>query len=141
MAHALLDTKRGRENKVIVPISATHAGGPHKYDRTIGPDGMVVGYVPISYEHQAYPRMLFHPSFGQNPEPSQQKFCTGAVTDSDYRRAFDSFNEAMNEWRRENRTVLAANAKDEKRLAEKGWLLQPPVHKDTKLFDLTSEEL
>lgn len=48
----LLDTKRGKENKVVVPLGTEGAAGNHTWTR----DG---GYQPAAYVHQEYPKSLY----------------------------------------------------------------------------------
>jgi hypothetical protein len=138
---ALLETKKGRENKVITPASCDAARGPHTYDRSVGHDGMVVGYVPVSFEHQEYPKMLFHPKYGAKPEPTAGKFTVGCVTADQYQQALVTFQEALAAWQRENRTKVATSEAEEARLVKKGWLASPPVRKLTAAMDPNSDEI
>lgn len=48
----LLETKRGKENKVVVPIGTEDCAGNHIWTR----DG---GYQPVAYVHQEYPKCLY----------------------------------------------------------------------------------
>lgn len=138
---ALLDTEYGEENVVKQPRSARHTRGNHRYDGTIV-NNKAVGYVPVVYEHQVYPRMMYHPKWGMKPKPDSAKFFIGCVTPDQFTAAFASYQAAEQDWMRGNRVKLAENEADEKRLTEKGWLLQPPLQKGNKAqFDLNSEEI
>jgi hypothetical protein len=48
----LLETKRGKENKVTVPLGTEDAAGNHTWTRD-------AGYQPVAYVHQEYPKMLY----------------------------------------------------------------------------------
>jgi hypothetical protein len=137
---ALLDTKYGKPNKIHRSAEQEITDGNHRYDGSIV-NNRAVGYVPVVYEHQVYPRMMYHPDWGKLPRPDMAKFAVGCVTQEQFTQAFASYQAAEQKWLRSNRMKLAENEEDEKRLKEKGWLLQAPLRKDNKQFDLNSEEI
>lgn len=137
---ALLDTQYGEENKVQQPRLARNTRGPHKYDSTVV-NNKVTGYVPVVYEHQEFPRMLYHPEWGAKSRPELAKFAIGCVTAEQYQAANAAFMEAEQKWLKGNRTKLVATAAEEKKLLAKGWLSKPPLRKENPAFDLNSDEL
>jgi len=153
---ALLETLRGEDNKVQVPRAARAAKGQHKYDPTII-NNKAVGYIPMIYEHEDFPKMLYHPKWGMTTaQPEMAKFSVGCVTAEQYQAAFAAYNKALETWQRSNRTkivgaerepgitdeqYLAKCTADVERLVKKGWLEKPPVRKDNPAFDLTSDEI
>lgn len=155
---ALLETKRGKPNKVARSAEQEICDGPHKYDGTVV-NNKAVGYVPTEYkrEEHEYPKMLYHPKFGLMPTPDPAKFAVGAVTQEQIMNANAAYEKALGQWRRENRTFLVAlTAEEEKlpkheqlkvladreeRLLKKGWLVSPPKPKEAQRFDFASEEI
>jgi hypothetical protein len=125
-----------------LPRSTRICKGPHRYDSTIV-NNKAVGYVGEVYDRKdhEYPKVLYHPKWGQRPQPEGARFFVGAVTQEQMQSAYAAFEKALSEWRRTNRIKLAKNADEEKRLIEKGWLDKPPIPKDVKAFDLDSDEL
>lgn len=137
---ALLETKRGKPNKISRSAEQEICDGPHRFDGSVV-NNKVVGYVPVVYEHQVYPRMLYHPKWGMEDTPDMAKFSVGCTTAQQFQAAFQAFQAAEEKWRRSNRTKLAANEEEEKRLLEKGWLQQPPLRAKNKQFDMSSDEI
>lgn len=153
----LLETKRGKPNKVYKSAEQEICDGPHRYDGTVV-NNKAVGYVPVAYEHQEYPKLVYHPKYGLTPPPDPAKFSVGAVSQEQIMNANLAFEAAMNKWRRENRTNLIALTENEKirltpeeqleklkareeSLLKKGWLLTPPKPKESARFDLGSDEI
>ena len=137
---ALLDTKYGDENKVVQPRAARATRGNHRFDHNII-NNKIVGYVEVQYEHEEYPRMLYHPNWGMEKKPDMAKFAVGCVTSEQFQQAFLAFQEAENKWNRSNRTKLATDKKHEESLLKKGWLVKPPIRKENPAFDLGSDEI
>jgi hypothetical protein len=137
---ALLDSQFAEENVVKPPRATRACKGPHRFDGTII-NNKAVGYVPVTYEHQEFPRMLYHPEWGMKARPEAARFFVGAVTQEQMQNAMAAFNEADQRWARSNRTKLVQNAKEQERLVKKGWLEKPPLRKENPAFDLTSDEL
>lgn len=137
---ALLETLRGEDNPVHVPRAARAAKGPHKWDPTII-NNKAVGYIPVIYEHEEYPRMLYHPKWGMTAQPEMAKFAVGCVTTEQYQAAFAAFNKALETWQRSNRTKLVKDEAELERLTKKGWLDKPPLRKENPAFDFSSDEI
>lgn len=137
---ALLSTEYGDENNVQIPRGARICKGNHKYDPTIVAN-KAVGYIPVQYEHQAYPRMLFHPDFGLAQKPDIARFAAGAHTPEQYQSAQMAYQDAESAWARKNRTKLVHGEKEEAKLTKKGWLLKPPARELAVSFDMESDEL
>ena len=137
---ALLHTDQIEDNPVIIPRAARAAKGHHKYDPTIV-NNKVVGYVPVMYVHQEFPRMMYHPDWGKAPKPDMAKFAIGCVTPQQWQGAFEALQKAESDWARRNRVKTVASAEEQARLEKIGWLLQPPIRKSNPAFDLNSDEL
>lgn len=137
---ALLDTLRGEDNPVIQPRATRTARGQHIYDGTIV-NNKAIGYVPVRYEHQEFPRMLYHPKWGMTAQPEMAKFAVGCVTAEQFQAAHTAYAAALEKWQRSNRVKLVLNEEDQARLEKKGWLEKPPLRKDNPAFDLNSEEI
>src|ERR1700735_2476459 len=90
---ALLETKRGKPNKIPRSAEQEICDGPHRYDGTIV-NNKAVGYVPVVYEHQVFPRMLYHPKWGLSEKPDVAKFSVGCVTAQQFNAAFQAYQEA-----------------------------------------------
>lgn len=138
--YALLDSEYGEENVVKQPRSARATRGPHRYDGTIV-NNKAVGYVPVTYEHAEYPRLVYHPKWGMSKEPDMGKFAIGCVTSDQFIAAHKAYSEAMEKWQRTNRMKLAQTEEDFERLVKKGWLDKPPLRKENPAFDMSSEEI
>lgn len=139
---ALLDTKRGKPNKIARSAEQEITDQPHIYDGTLI-NNKVVGYVPKPWDPAAnvYPKMLYHPNYGKKPKPEAERFSLGARTMEQIQAAADAYQDALNKWNRENRTFLALSDADEERLIKKGWTITPPAIKKQQAFDLASEEI
>jgi hypothetical protein len=137
---ALLETKRGKPNKIHRSAMQETTDQPHKYDPRIE-NNQAIGYVPVTYEHQDFPRMLYHPNWGKLAKPDMAKFAIGCITQDQFQQAFAAYQEAEQKWMRSNRVKLVESPEELERLEKKGWLLQPPLRKDNKQFDLNSDEI
>jgi hypothetical protein len=133
-------TEQIEDNPVLIPRAARVAKGHHKYDPTIV-NNKPVGYVAVTYVHQAFPRIMYHPEWGKEPKPDMAKFAIGCVTPAQWQGAFEALQKAETLWARKNRIKTANNEEDQARLEKIGWLLQPPLRKVNPAFDLNSEEL
>jgi len=138
--YQLLDQIQLEENPVPIPRAARVCKGPHRYDGTIV-NNKAVGYVPVQYKHEEFPRMLYHPEWGAKPKPEGGRFFIGAITQEQMQNAMTAYQEAETKWARSNRVKLVTNAKDLERLIKKGWLDKPPIRKENPLFDMESEDL
>lgn len=138
--YTLLDQIQLEENPVPIPRGARVCKGPHKYDGTIV-NNKAIGYVPVQYKHEEFPRMLYHPEWGAKAKPEGGRFFIGAITQEQMQNAMTAYQEAEAKWARGNRTKLVTNAKDLERLIKKGWLDKPPLRKENPMFDMDSEEL
>lgn len=140
--YAILQVDKLEDNPVPIPRATRICKGPHRYDATIV-NNKAVGYVPVTYdrsEHE-YPKVLYHPKYGQKAAPEGARYMVGAVTQEQMQSAMAAYEKAMAEWQRSNRIKYAANAEDEERLIKKGWQVKPPQPKEAARFDLDSEEL
>jgi len=133
--------KKKKMNKITLPEGAEDALGNHRYSQRRDTAGNLEGYVAVTYERaeNEYPKMLYHPDWGSTQEPLPQDFVGLARTPAEYSNAYETFNKAMQEYRRKQRTKLVKNLKDEKALSAKGWLLKPPVHESSKQFQDSDE--
>jgi len=136
----LLDQVQLEDNPVPIARSARVCKGNHRYDSTIV-NNKAIGYVPVHYEHQDFPRMVYHPEWGAKARPEAARYFVGAVTQEQMQNAMAAYNEAEAKWSRANRTKLAANRKDFDALLKKGWLDKPPLRKENPQFDMDSDEL
>jgi hypothetical protein len=108
------DTQSAKEAQEIIK-------GPHIYD----PIGRK--YVRVAYEHQEYPKCLYHPSYGSKPAPSMNDYPVhGGMTDQQQRQVLDNYNAAVAKWQRSNRIKIVNSKADEARLIKKGWVVQMP---------------
>jgi hypothetical protein len=125
-----------------LPRATRVCKGPHKYDGTIV-NNKAVGYVGEVYrrEEHEFPKMLYHPKWGQKPEPEAARFMVGAITQEQMQNAMATYQKAVTEWMRSNRVKLVSDQAEAERLIKKGWLDKPPQRKDSPQFDLDSEEL
>lgn len=57
----LLETKRGKPNKVPIADAAIHAQGHHTWSGAQDAGGNVIGYQPEDYKHQEFPRLVYKP--------------------------------------------------------------------------------
>jgi hypothetical protein len=137
---AVLKSEHLEDNPVPVPRAARVCKGPHRYDGTIV-NNKAIGYVPVTYEHQDFPRMVYHPNWGEKPEPEGAKFFMGAVTQEQMMSAHAAYEQARSEWRRHNRTKLVKSKSEFEALIKKGWLAKPPLREDNPQFDMDSDEL
>jgi hypothetical protein len=111
---------------------------PHKWD------GEEREYVETgAYQHQDWPKMLYHPEYGKEPKPDMTKFGGRVNTVQEAEALNNSFNEAMRNWNRKNRTKIAHNHKEFDALKKKGWLEKPTVPLNTSgdTFDYESDEI
>lgn len=131
--------ENGLDN-VAVPRAARICKGPHKYDGTIV-NNKAIGYVPVRYQHQEFPRMLYHPEWGANAKPEGPRYFVGAVTQEQMQNAMATYQEAEAKWLKANRTKLVETEKEFDRLVKKGWLAKPPIRKENPAFDLSSDEI
>lgn len=136
----VLPSEHGEENPVRPPKATRNARGQHRWNPAIV-DNKAVGYERVVYEHQEYPKVLYHPKYGIEPKPEEAKFAVGAVTVEQLQNAAKAYIEAINKWNRSNRTTEAKSREDEERLVKKGWTLTPPKPKPAEKFDLASEEV
>jgi len=139
---ALLETKRGKPNKIPRSAEQEITDAPHRYDPALI-NNKIVGYVPEPYDRSKneHPKMLYHPNYGKTAKPDPERFALGARTQEQIQNSAAAYQEALNKWNRENRTFLAMNADDEERLLKKGWTLIPPAAKKQAAFDLNSEDI
>jgi ribosomal protein L15 len=136
----VLPAELGEENPVRQPRAARNTRGHHRWDGTIV-NNRAVGYVPVAYEHQAFPRMMYHPKWGMTPEPEMAKYAIGCVTAEQFQNAFAAYTKAVEDWKRKNRVKLAETQEDFDRLVKKGWLDKAPLRKENPAFDMNSEEI
>lgn len=130
--------------RVHVPEELEDTKGAHVWDPRRTPNGELMGYQPVSYDRadNDYPKMLFHPDYGKKPQPDQSKFVRSGMSPADYEAAILLYQTKVNEWNKGNRTKLAKDEDEEKRLLAKGWLPTPPQHASKKKeFDLDSDEI
>ena len=136
----LLEQVQLEDNPVPIHRSARICRGPHRYDGTIV-NNKAIGYVQVRYEHQEFPRMLYHPEWGAKPKPEAARYFVGAVTQEQMQNAMNAYTEAEQKWARSNRVKLVTSAKEFEKLTKKGWLDKPPLRKENPQFDLESDEL
>lgn len=127
--------------KVHVPDELEATLKNHIFDARRTPAGELMGYVEIPYEHQEYPKMLYHPEWGAKPQPDINSFVKAAKTAQEYEMAATLYQQAVAKWARGNRTKIVEDAKQEASLVKKGWLLKPPTHKGDPTFDMNSDEI
>ena len=129
--------------KVHIPDELEATRQQHVWDdRRV--NGEVVGYAPVTYdrEENEFPKLLYHPKWGEKMEPRQQDFARPNMTGPELEAALTAFNSAREKWQRDNRTKLVATPEAEKRLLEKGWLPKPPENKKAqKAFAMDSDEI
>jgi hypothetical protein len=125
---------------VAVPRAARICKGNHKYDDRIV-NNKAIGYVQVHYEHQDFPRMLYHPEWGAQPKPEAARYFVGAVTQQQMQNAMATYQKAEANWLKANRTKLVATEEEFDRLVKKGWLAKPPIRKENPAFDLSSDEI
>lgn len=119
---------RRRPNKIQIPETLEGALGNHRYVKAVDEQGNdCMAYMPVPYEHQEYPKILYHPNFGEKPQPRVQAYSAGATSPEQFEAALERFNLAMETWNRSNRTKFVEDAKEEKRLLAKGWVGTMPV--------------
>jgi hypothetical protein len=118
-------------NEVHIPKSLKNALVNHRYGRAIDPkNGQTINaYIREQYEHQEYPKLLYHPKFGQTPEPKLADYAAGATTPEQSIKAHESFRMAYDKWMKTNRIKEATDPEREKELLAKGWVAQPPKPK------------
>jgi len=136
----LLEQVQLDDNPVPIPRSARICKGNHKWDNTIV-NNKAIGYVPVRYEHQEFPRLMYHPEWGAKPKPEAARYFVGAVTQEQMQNAMNTYTEAEQKWARSNRTKLITSQKEFDKLAKIGWLAKPPIRKENPQFDLESDEL
>lgn len=118
---------RRRRNKVHIPPELEGALKNHIFTKARDEDGNEINaYVEVEYVHQEFPKLLYHPNWGQKPMPKVEQYVGRASTPEQHQEAFEAFSAAMAKWQRENRTKLVQDAKEEKRLLGKGWLAKAP---------------
>ncbi|HUD64653.1 MAG TPA: hypothetical protein VMQ17_08750 [Candidatus Sulfotelmatobacter sp.] len=139
-SYAVLQVDKLEDNPVPIPRAARICKGPHKYDGTIV-NNKAIGYVPVMYEYQEFPRMLYHPEWGARPKPEGARFFIGAITQEQMQNAMTAYQEAESKWARGNRVKLVGSPKEFDRLVKKGWLEKPPIRKENPMFDMESDEL
>lgn len=139
---ALLETKRGKPNKIYRSAEQEITDEPHVYDPTII-NNQAVGYRSAPYDREAheYPKLVYHPKYGLEPKPEEAKFAVGAVTQQQIQNAAKAYQDALQQWMRANRTMEVKSKEDEDRLVKKGWSLTPPKLKESQRFDVNSEEI
>jgi hypothetical protein len=119
---------RRKPNKINIPETLEGALQNHRYVKAVDEQGNpCMAYEPINYGHQEFPKMLYHPNFGQKPQPKVQAFAAGATTPEQFEAALERFNVAMSGWNRANRTKLVEDAREEKALITKGWVAKMPT--------------
>lgn len=119
---------RRKMNKIQIPETLEGALKNHRYVKAVDEQGNpCMAYEPIEYEHQEFPKILYHPDFGAKPQPKVQAYAAGSTTPEQFEAALERFNLALSTWTRGNRTKLAENRKEEKFFLEKGWLDTMPV--------------
>lgn len=116
-------------NEVVVPKRLKGALSNHRYGPAIDPKNgqRTMTYIREEYTHQDFPKLLYHPEFGQTPEPKLAEFAAGCQTPEDSMRAHETFNAAYRKWQLKNRTKEVPDAKEEKRLLAKGWVTKRPT--------------
>jgi hypothetical protein len=125
--------RKRKMNKVILPEDAEDCVKNHIYSNRTDSAGNREGYVAVEYEHQEFPRMLFHPDYHKVPAPHPNQFASPDKT--------GMFTPAEEEWKRKyDRIQVAENEKDVKRLTAMGWLLTPPKS-DIPAYDANSEAI
>ena len=124
---------RKKQNRVFIPDELEGAKQNHIYTNVVDENGAPSrAYVAMPYEREKndFPKMLFHPDFHKEPAPVHNDF-----------KELGQYNKALQAWQRKfERTQMADNEKEEKRLVTKGWLLKPPVV-DVPKDDPTSDEI
>lgn len=138
--YAILQVDKLEDNPVPIPRATRICKGPHRYDSTIV-NNKAVGYVPVMYEHQAFPRMMYHPEWGAKPKPEGGRYFIGAITQEQMQNAMVAYQDAEAKWQRGNRTKLVTSQKELDRLLKIGWLDKPPIRKENPMFDMDSDEL
>lgn len=124
--------RRGGFRKVHIPEELQATTHNHVYTDTVDEYGTPGrGYVEVPYEHEIYPVLLYHPNWHKQPEPQLH----------DFKESFD-YQAAHRDWKaKSDRTKVARNAAEEKRLLAKGWLKKPPVVEKKELPSHESDEI
>jgi len=123
-------------NEVFIPKRLKGALQNHRYGPAMDPkNGQVSNaYIACGYDHQEYPKNLYHPHFGQTQEPKIAEYSAGCTTPEQSMKAHETFNAAYKKWQMKNRIKEVAGEEDEKRLLAKGWVAKmpkPPITKDS----------
>jgi hypothetical protein len=116
---------RKKLQTVHVPATLEHAKGNHTYGMAIDEDGnKVMAYIPAPFDpaENQHPKMLYHPDYGKNPEPTINQFAKGASSPEQYQNALDLFNGAHAVWEKGNRTKIAESPAREADLKKIGWM-------------------
>ena len=130
------------ENKIVVARDARRAQKNHVYNPNIDPaTGKRIGYQEVHYEHQEFPRQLYHPEYGAAKKPNIQDYARTAKTSDEVEQANALYLAAMAKWNKSNRVKTVATKKEEDRLLKIGWMPKPPVRESTPAFDANSDEL
>ena len=127
-------------NEVHIPKRLKGAMTNHRFGRVMDPKNQQVsmGYIREEYTHQHFPKLLYHPEYGQTPEPKLADYAAGATTPEQSVKAHEAFQAAFKKWQLKNRTKEVQDEKEEKRLLAKGWVLKmpkPPIAADAPESD------
>jgi hypothetical protein len=127
-------------NEIHIPRRLKESLVNHRYGKVLDPkNGQVsMGYIREEYEHQPYPKVLYHPEFGQAPEPQLAAYAAGCSTPEQSIQAHEAYQGAHKKWQMKNRNKLVQDEKEEKRLIAKGWKVQmpkPPIAADSPESD------
>jgi len=127
-------------NEVHIPKRLKGALGNHRFGRAIDPKNNqpTMAYISMGYDHQEFPKLLYHPEYGQAQEPKLAAFAAGCNTPEQSTQAHEAYQAAMTKWKKKNRTKEVLDAKEEKRLLAKGWVNKcptPPVALDSPESD------
>lgn len=129
-------------NPVVLPKGAKAALQNHVYDPNINPaTGKRFGYQRRPYEHQEYPKQLYHPDYGKRPKPDVNDFARAAKSVEETEKAMTAFQQALAKWNRSNRIKTVTSKKEEDRLLKIGWMPTPPQPETAQAFDPNSDEL
>jgi hypothetical protein len=141
-SYGALGAEQIEQNEIQIPRGSRACKGPHKWDPTII-NNKAVGYIPVAYVHQEYPKMLYHPTYGKLARPNINHFasmCRPGDSES-YKNALEAFMAAEQKWERGNRYKIVESKEREDELIAKGWLLTQPVFKSKEKFDMGSDEI
>lgn len=118
-------------NEVHVPKRLKNALGNHRYGRAIDPKNNqpINAYIKVEYEHQEYPKMLYHPKYAQTNEPNLADYAAGCTTPEQSVKAHEAYKIAFEKWQKANRTKWADTPEREAELIAKGWIAAPPRKK------------